>query len=242
MTSLRSFVFLLLCFLMLLPYSVAVVLLIRASPRVIYSLGSSYATVMNRLLKVLCDIDVEVEGRENLPNVPCVALIKHSSPWETLALFLVIPPSVIVLKRELMWIPIFGWALASLRSIAINRKAGRSAMGQILVQGKNRLQEGLWVNIFPEGTRVPKGQVGRFGIGGAVLACEARARIVPVAHNAGDHWPSGKLKKIPGKITLRIGPAIDTSGKTPEQINIEARTWMVDTMKEISPAHHNPTT
>lgn len=84
---------------------------------------------------------------------------------------------------------------------------------------------------------MPKGQVGRFGIGGAVLACEARVQVVPVAHNAGDHWPSGKLKKIPGKITLRIGAAIDTADKTPEQVNNEARTWMVSAMKEISAAH-----
>ncbi len=189
------------------------------------------------LLKVLCGVDMRVEGADALPDRACVVLLKHSSIWETLAQLIVFPRQVIVLKRELMWVPILGWALASIKSISINRKAGRSAVKQVLEQGKQHLSEGTWVMIFPEGTRVPKGRMGRWGHSGTLLAVEAGVPVIPVAHNAADHWPNDKLAKIPGTITMRVGPVIDTTGRTPEEVAHEARYWMDQAMLDLSPQH-----
>lgn len=202
-----------------------------------FRVAKGYGQCMMVLLRVLCDINFVVEGREHLPKGPCVVLLKHSSPWETIAELVVFPPHAIILKRELMWIPLFGWALASLKSIAINRKAGHSSVSQILEQGKKRIDDGIWVTIFPEGTRVKKGRLGRFGAGGALLAAHAGVPVIPVAHNAADHWPSGELVKTPGTIVLRIGPPIETHDKAPDQINAEAHRWMNQQMDDISELH-----
>lgn len=237
MRKLQSFLYLASIGILVLFYAFTIAVCAVLPHRYRFAIARNYASLMSRLLKLFCNVDMKVEGKESLPNEPCVVLIKHSSPWETLAQFLVFPPHAIVLKHELMWIPVFGWALASLKSIAINRKTGRSAVKQILDQGKQRLEEGIWVVIFPEGTRVRKGKLGRFGAGGALLACEAKVPVIPVAHNAADHWPNGELVKHPGTITLRIGPQIDTTGKTPEQVTEEARLWIDTAMKELSATH-----
>lgn len=190
------------------------------------------------LLKVLCDVDYTVEGRHNIAtDRACVVMLKHSSVWETLAELVIFPRQVIVLKRELMWVPILGWALASIGSISINRRAGRSAVKQVLEQGKAHLAQGTWVMIFPEGTRVNAGQVGRFGRSGPMLAIEAGVPVLPVAHNAEDHWPNGKFLKRPGTITMRVGTPIDSSGKSVEELSNEVRTWMLNNMQEISSSH-----
>jgi 1-acyl-sn-glycerol-3-phosphate acyltransferase len=202
-----------------------------------FALVPSYARTMVWLLKFFCDVDIRVEGAETLPDGPCVVLLKHSSIWETLTQLMVFPRQVIVLKRELMWIPILGWALASMKSISINRKAGRSAVKQVMEQGKQRLAEGTWVMIFPEGTRVPKGRMGRWGHSGTLLAVEAGVPVIPVAHNAADHWPNDQLTKTPGTITMRIGPTIQTRGRTADDVAHEARAWMDQAMVELSPQH-----
>jgi len=237
MRKIRSFVFLSFSFVLVMICAVFVVLASLISVNAVFTVARFYARSLNWMLKFFCGIDVVYEKQEELPETPCVVLLKHSSPWETIGEFLAFPPCVIVLKRELMWIPIFGWCLAALKSIAINRKAGRSAVKQVLHKGKQRLSEGFWVMIFPEGTRVPKGTLGRFGMSGFRLACEAQVPVVPVAHNAGDHWPSGQLEKIPGTITMRVGPALDTKGKTMEQVSDEARQWMESAMADLSPSH-----
>ncbi len=219
------------------PWGLALTLALPFPHRYRFLLVPSFARTVMWLMKILCDVDMRVEGKENLPDEPCVVLIKHSSPWETLAELMIFPRHVIVLKRELMWIPILGWGLASMRCISINRKTGRSAVKQVLEQGKQRLSEGTWVIIFPEGTRVPKGRMGKWGHSGTLLAVEAGVPVIPVAHNATDHWPNGQLLKVPGTITLKIGPAISTSGKTLEAVALEARQWMDETMLELSPNH-----
>ena len=187
------------------------------------------------LLKVICGIRYEVEGGENVPDEPCVIMCKHQSSWETLALQVLFPPQVWVLKRELLWIPFFGWGLASLKPIAIDRRAGRKALNQVVEQGRKRLDSGAWVVIFPEGTRIPTGQIGKFGMGGAFLAAETGYSIIPVAHNAGKAWPKHGFLKYPCVITIVIGNkiVIDENMKKVSEINNQVYQWMESQMTRL---------
>lgn len=181
----------------------------------------------------LCRLRFEVEGLERLPAENTVVLMKHSSAWETLAQFKLFPVQTWVLKRELMWVPVLGWVLRLLKPIAIDRRGGKIAVQQVVEQGRARLAEGLWVVIFPEGTRVPAGESRRFGISGALLAAAAGKPIVPVAHNAGEFWPRRGWLKRAGTITVRIGPPIETAGGNAREITEQARRWIEDALGEL---------
>lgn len=227
----------LICIVLMIAWSIVITLAWPLPHRMRFAFAPSYARTAMWLLKFLCNVDMRVEGQDTLPDEPCVVLLKHSSIWETLAPLMIFPRQVIVLKRELMWVPILGWALASIKSISINRKAGRSAVKQVLEQGKQHLSEGTWVMIFPEGTRVPKGRMGRWGHSGTLLAIEAGVPVIPVAHNAADRWPDNNVVLAPGTVTMRIGPAIQTTGRTYNEVAAEARAWMDQAMLELSPNH-----
>ena len=237
MNLLRSLVFTTLLFFTVLPYSVAVLLCAPLPHRRRFAVAVHWASLNLWLARRLCGLGYVVEGGENLPEGPCVAYWKHSSVYETVAEFEIIPPHCWVLKHELMWIPFLGWALKLLRPIAIDRKAGGSAVRQVMRQGRERLAEGLWVTIFPEGTRMPAGQTRRYGLSGAVLARDAGVPIVPIAHNAGDYWPRRALTKRPGTVRFVIGPPISTAGRSPEEVNREAQDWIEGVMAQISPAY-----
>ena len=182
----------------------------------------------------LCGLRWEVEGQENIPDVPSVIMIKHTTVFEAYAQLTIFPPQAWVLKRELLWLPAFGWGLAAMKPIAIDRGAKARAVQQVVEQGKDRLANGIWVTIFPEGTRMPLGQTRRYGISGALLAQEAQVPVVPVAHNAGDFWPRRGLKKEPGRIQFCIGPPINPGNKTPRDLNLEVQAWVESKMQEIS--------
>jgi 1-acyl-sn-glycerol-3-phosphate acyltransferase len=182
----------------------------------------------------ICGLNYVVEGQENIPHQPSVILIKHSTVFETYAQLVFFPIQTWVLKRELKWIPIFGWGLALMKPIAINRGAGHSAVMQVIEQGKARLAEGVWVTVFPEGTRVPPGKTKKYGVSGAALAREAGVKIVPVAHNAGDLWPRRGIIKKPGLIRFVIGPPIDASAQAPKETNLIVQGWIESKMREIS--------
>lgn len=182
----------------------------------------------------LCGLDYVVEGAENIPDRPSVILIKHSTVFETYAQLAIFPAQTWVLKRELLWIPIFGWGLAAAKPIAINRKAGRAAITQVINQGQQRLNDGIWVTVFPEGTRMPPGETKKYGVSGAALAKRADALIVPVAHNAGDLWARRGILKYPGLIRFCIGPPIDASGRPPKETNLIVQDWIETKMAEIS--------
>jgi 1-acyl-sn-glycerol-3-phosphate acyltransferase len=152
--------------------------------------------------------------------------VKHSSSWETVAQTVLLPPQVWVLKRELTWIPVVGWGIKLLGSIAINRSAGGSAVRQLIEQGRDRLGRGRWIVVFPEGTRMKPGESRRYGVGGAAVAAETGARVVPVAHNAGYFWPRRGLLKKRGTIRVVIGPPIETRGRDPREINEEAQRFI----------------
>jgi 1-acyl-sn-glycerol-3-phosphate acyltransferase len=185
-------------------------------------------------LRITCRLDFEVQGREHIPEQAAIVFAKHQSTWETIALQMIFPLQVWVAKRELMWIPFFGWALWLMKCIAIKRGTGRAAIRQLIRQGTERLQEGIWIVIFPEGTRIPPGQRGQYRIGGAILAEQTGRSLVPVAHNAGEYWPRRSFIKKPGTIQVRIGPPITSEGKTAQQILDEAANWIEDRMAEIT--------
>ncbi|MCI0505296.1 MAG: 1-acyl-sn-glycerol-3-phosphate acyltransferase [Gammaproteobacteria bacterium] len=199
-----------------------------------YGFLSCWAKSVVWWLKLICNLRHEVINPEKIPQGPAIVFCKHQSAWETIALQAIFPPQVWVLKHELIRIPVFGWALAMLESIAIDRASGRKAVEQIVEQGKQRLDSGKWIVIFPEGTRVAPGQRKKFGIGGAVLAEQTGYPIVLVAHNAGDFWRRRSLVKRPGVIKVVIGPTIDPAGKSADEIKDIAEQWINGTVDEIS--------
>jgi len=185
--------------------------------------------------RFICGMDPVVEGLENLPDKPSVIMIKHTSTLETYWHVTVFPKTSWVVKREVMWVPVLGWAMKlMLDPIFINRSAGRSAVKQVISKGKQKLAQGVWVTIFPEGTRMPPGETRRYGVSGAALARDAGCKIVPVAHNAGDFWPRRSIVKHPGRIRFVIGPPIDAAGRDPKETNLIVQQWVESTMNEIS--------
>lgn len=208
--------------------------------RIRYAVATRWARLNLWWLATICSLRYRVTGTEHIPKETAIIFSKHQSTWETLALQKIFPPQVWVLKRELLWVPFFGWGLAILGSIAIDRKAGRKAIEQLVEQGRQRLESGRWVVVFPEGTRVAPGQKGRYRIGGAVLAEQTGHVIVPVAHNAGEFWPRRGFIKRPGEIQVVIGPPIQSQGRAAADILKQAEEWIEDTMSRIS--SHGATT
>lgn len=187
---------------------------------------SGWARSMLWWLRVTCNIRHEITGIENLPDSPSIILAKHQSAWETLAFQAIFPTQVYVLKRELLWIPIFGWGLAMSSPIAIDRSAGREALKKLVAKGKKRLDAGLWVVIFPEGTRKAPGERGKYHIGGAWLATHTKTPVVPVAHNAGEFWAKNSFIKKPGTISIHIGTPIQTAGLKADTLNQQVEQWI----------------
>jgi len=178
-----------------------------------FRLARVWGAVLLKALKWCCRLDYTIEGAENIPATNHVALWKHSSSWETIAMAVIFPRQVWVLKRELTLIPFVGWGIRQLHAIAIDRRAGMTAVAQVVEQGKQRIAEGDWIIIFPEGTRMAAGETRKYGASGALLAREAGCLIVPVAHDAGRFWARRGLRKRPGVITVTIGPPIETAGQ-----------------------------
>lgn len=189
------------------------------------------------MLKHVCRLRYQVQGLENIPTQNAITYWKHQSAWETMAQLLFFPAQSWVLKRELLWLPIIGQAIYALEPIAINRQAGHSAVKQVLEMGEARLNSGLWIAIFPEGTRMPPGTTRRYGLSGALLAVKTGRPIIPVAHNAGDFWKRNAFLKYPGTVQVRIGKPVFANGRAPEEINAEIQNWIEAQMKEISPGY-----
>jgi 1-acyl-sn-glycerol-3-phosphate acyltransferase len=198
-----------------------------------YRFISGWSWIILFLARHLLRIDWQVEGREHLPSRPAVILAKHQSAWETIAFQQIFPPQVHVLKRELLWIPFFGWGLALMSPIAIDRSRGVAALRAIARRGRERLAQGFWVIVFPEGTRVAPGERRPYQLGGAWLAAASGAPVVPVAHNAGLVWPRNAFIKRPGTITVRIGPPIETENRDPKLINTLAEKWIEEQQQAL---------
>jgi 1-acyl-sn-glycerol-3-phosphate acyltransferase len=207
-------------------YFVIILASFPLSPLNRYRITSGWAHLMLFLLRVICDIRYRVIGAEHIPQTPGIVLSKHQSAWETLAFQEIFPPQVWVLKKELLLVPFFGWGLAMTSPIAIDRSSKKAALKQIVKQGKDRLKQGFWIVVFPEGTRIAPGKKGRYGIGGAWLATHTGAPVVPVAHNAGRFWGKNALIKLPGTITVSIGAPIDPTGMDPGDLNASVESWI----------------
>jgi 1-acyl-sn-glycerol-3-phosphate acyltransferase len=235
MQALRSLLFTLLLFLVTLVFGV-IVLVVATLPMSIerrYAVPRGWAHTLLWLLKWICGLDYRVEGREHLPAVPFVSMWKHSSAWETIAQMIVVPTASWSLKREILWIPVVGWAVRTYRPIAIDRSAGGSAVKQVVAQGRERLAEGMGVVFYPEGTRVAPGETRKYGVSGALLAVESGAPVVPIAHNSGYFWRRRGIIKRPGTIRVVIGPPIDPTGLHPREINERAQAWIEATIARI---------
>jgi 1-acyl-sn-glycerol-3-phosphate acyltransferase len=189
------------------------------------------------LLQKLCYINYEVEGWENIPkDRNGIIMCKHQSTWETFFIPGHFYEPAIILKRELLWIPFFGWGLATIDPIAINRNAKRSAMDQIISKGKKCLDAKRWILVFPEGTRMAPGQIGKYHMGGARLATNTGYPILPIAHNAGRFWPKRGFLKKPGTVKVVIGPMIETKDRSSEDVLAETKSWIEETMRRIDSA------
>jgi 1-acyl-sn-glycerol-3-phosphate acyltransferase len=200
-----------------------------------YKLADIWIDCLLFMLKLCCGLSHKIEGLENIPTThAAIVLSKHQSAWETIALRQFIKPQTAVLKKSLLQIPFGGWALATLKPIAIDRKNQKEALRMLIEQGTERLQEGLFVVVYPEGTRVAPGKYKKFNAGGALLAQKSAFPVLPLAHNAGEFWPRNSFLKFPGVIKVKIGPLIDTADKKSKDINAEAEDWINQAMREIT--------
>lgn len=187
--------------------------------------------------KVICGVRHQIKGAENLPDAPVILLCKHQSAWETIFLLCNMPrPLVFVFKKELMYVPFFGWALALLRMIPIDRSSGKNAFKHMVMHGKKRLADGQWIIMFPEGTRIPVGEKGQYKSGGVRLAIQTKALIVPIAVNSGECWPKNSFIKKPGLVTVSIGKPINPEGRRPDDLMDQVEAWIESEMRVISPA------
>ncbi|OUD12502.1 lysophospholipid acyltransferase family protein [Thioflexithrix psekupsensis] len=233
MLMVRAFVFYVFLVITLIFYALLAGFLLIMPFEMRYRIITQWPRLMTWGLTVICRLDYHVQGTENLPDYPVVIASKHQSAWETLAFQEIFCKPTWVLKRELLWIPFFGWGLRSIRPIAIDRSQRRQAMQQVLAQGTERLRAGHSVIIFPEGTRVAPGERKRYGLGAANLAIAANVPLVPVAHNAGIFWRRNGFIKYPGTIQVVIGQPIQVQGKTVQEIMSEVETWVEETVKHL---------
>jgi 1-acyl-sn-glycerol-3-phosphate acyltransferase len=225
-TALRSALFLLLQAALTIVWSLLSLLTFPFSPLTRYRFITLWSRMVIRLAGAICGIRYEVRGLEHLPARPGIILSKHQSAWETLAFQVFLPPQVWVLKRSLLRIPFFGWGLAMMNPIAIDRAAGTAALKQTLEQGRERLAQGFWIVIFPEGHRFPPGEKGVYHPGGAWLAIQTGAPVVPIALNSGYLWRRDAFVKLPGKITVSIGRPIETGSTKAEALMRRVEDWI----------------
>lgn len=243
MRQIRSLLLIVFCGMSAVVYAAAALLFFWAPQDFLFKFVTNFCRLCLWAGDFFCGIKVVVEGQETLPDTPCVIMIKHTSALETYGHVPFFPRTTWVLKKNILLVPVFGWALALVfRPIAIDRNAGRQAVKQVISQGKQRLRDGIWVTVFPEGTRVPPNATRKYGISGAALAKEAGVPIIPMAHNAGDLWPRRAFTKQPGTVRFVIGPPIEIGERSAKEINVVVQDWIESKMQEISTAYKNKDT
>ena len=235
----RSVVYLILATLITAPFGFLVTLAVVLPMRTRFWLISVWRAGFIAICRYVLGLHYRVVGRENIPSSASIIFSKHQSAWETVGLQEIFPDQVFVLKKSLLMIAFLGWAFAAVKMISIDRKAGKEALDQVVTQGRERLQQGFYVIIFPEGTRVAPGQTKRYKAGGAYLATHVGCKVVPIAHDAGELWPRQAFIKKPGTVTISIGPAFDATGLSETEVNQRAEAWIEAEMRRISP-HRYP--
>ena len=235
MVVLRSALFVLFQVAVTIPYSFVALATFPFPFAIRYRVITGWSHLVLAGARIICGVRYRVIGAERLPAPPFIVLSKHQSAWETLAFQEIFPPQVWVVKHELLWLPFFGWGLALLAPIAIDRGSGARALRQMLEQGTDRLARGLCIVIFPEGTRVAPGARATYQTGGAWIASKTATPVVPVALNSGEFWPRNAFVKKPGTITVSIGAPIDTRGLTAEDISRRVEDWVEAEMLRLPP-------
>jgi 1-acyl-sn-glycerol-3-phosphate acyltransferase len=235
MRALRFIAFNLLSWVTVIPFAILVLVVWPFGHRYAYFFAKLWSQLVLWLASCLCGLTFRVTGEENIPAQGCVFFVKHSSAFETFGSLSLFPRNCWVLKRELLWVPFFGWTLIPLDSIAIDRSKGSEAVKQVVEQGSERLARGINVVVFPEGTRMPVGTTKRYGISGMLLAQQAGAPIIPVAHNAGYFWPRRGLGIRPGEITVVIGKPVYPEDREPRQVNQEIQDWVEAEVAKLVP-------
>ncbi len=239
MAVLRATLYQLFLIITVIPYAIACVLWAPLPLHWRYRLTTGWPRLGIWGAKTILGIRWQIKGAENLPDGPAIMLSKHQSAWETMFIIAYMPRDMcFVYKRELHRIPFFGWGLALLRMIPIDRAKGRDAFEQVVKVGQERINEGRWPILFPEGTRIVPGKVGRYKLGGALLATRTNTPIIPVAHNAGECWPRNAFIKKPGLITVSIGPLIETAGLDAETVNQKVQDWIEAEMRVLNPERY----
>lgn len=227
-------------------FALIAILILPLPPILRYRIVTQWSRIYVWLGATLCGVRFKVEGAENLPDTPCVIYSKHQSAWETVAYSQIFPPQVWVAKRELAWVPFFGWGLATLSPILINRSDKRKANKQLIEQGRDRIRKGFWIVIFPEGSRILPGRKASFKTGGARLAHDLNVPILPVALNSGEFWPKNSFRRYPGVITVVIGQPISPAGHTVQSLTEAGESWIDQQMQRIGnagpcyPRHESP--
>lgn len=189
--------------------------------------------------RLILGIEVRVQGMENLPNgatSPAILLVKHQSTLETFLLPTLMPhPLAYVFKKELLYVPFFGWAMGRLDMIHIDRSQRAKAFNRVVVQGKGLLAQGIWIIMFPEGTRIPRGQKGSYKSGGARLAIETGAPVIPIAVSSAKCWPRRAFVKFPGVVDVSIGKPIASQGRLADELMREVEQWIETEMHRLDP-------
>jgi 1-acyl-sn-glycerol-3-phosphate acyltransferase len=240
MSYLRSTVFVLLCTLTVIPWALVVLAAYVTPLATRYRLCTMWTRFAIDVARRVCGITWKVEGWENLPAGPAILLPKHQSTWETFWLPSFVPRQLtFVYKRELHLVPFFGWAMASLRMINIDRSRGQDAFEQVVRQGSEHLRDGWWIVIFPEGTRTAPGSTRRYKTGGARLAVRTGTQVVPIAVDSGEVWPRRTLLLTPGEVTISIGAPISPEGRTAEQLSSLVESWIETEMRRLAPHRYS---
>ena len=236
MNVLRSALYLLVLTVTVIPWSFVVLAAYVTPVRTRYWLCTRWTKFAILAARRICGITWRVEGWDNLPDGPAIVLPKHQSTWETFWLPSFLPRQLtFVYKRELHLVPFFGWAMASLHMINIDRSRGQDAFEQVVTQGAEHLADGWWIVIFPEGTRTPPGSTRRYKSGGARLAVRTGTPVVPIAVNSGEVWPRRAFLKVPGEVTISIGAPISPQDRTADEVNALVEAWIETEMRRLAP-------
>lgn len=236
MLALRSAVFLTFQVVTVVPYAFLCLLCAPLPLPWRYRVTLGWPLLVLWAARAMLGVRHRVLGADNLPDGPAILLSKHQSTWETFFLVTWMPRELcFVFKRELLWVPFFGWGIGLLDMIHIDRSRGNDAFEDVVRQGVRKLAEGRWIIMFPEGTRTAPGTTPRYKTGGARFAVRTGAPVVPIAVNSGEVWPRRAFLIRPGLITVSIGPPIAAAGRLPDQVNADVQTWIEREMRRISP-------